>query len=114
LELIYNNSCVMKTDIHPTYYEKAVITCSCGAKHTIGATREKMTVEICSECHPFYTGKEKLVDTAGRVERFKSRQKTAEVKKETAKTKKTLKAKTAKKTVKPAAKKSVKKGKAKK
>ena len=68
----------MKKDIHPTYYEKAVVTCSCGAKHIVGSTREKMTVEICSECHPFYTGKEKLVDTAGRVEKFKSRQKRAE------------------------------------
>lgn len=63
----------MKTDIHPTYYPKATVKCSCGAVHTIGSTREKMTVEICSECHPFYTGKEKLVDTAGRVERFKAR-----------------------------------------
>ena len=63
----------MKTDIHPTYFPKAIVTCSCGAKHTVGSTVEKMTVEICSKCHPFYTGKEKLVDTAGRVERFEAR-----------------------------------------
>jgi len=68
----------MKTDIHPQYSPKAVVTCSCGAKHIFGATREKMTVEICSECHPFYTGKEKLVDTAGRVEKFQKKQKAAE------------------------------------
>ena len=53
----------MKQDIHPKYYTKATATCSCGAKHVVGSTKEKMTVEICSECHPFYTGKEKLVDT---------------------------------------------------
>ncbi|OGY60857.1 MAG: 50S ribosomal protein L31 [Candidatus Colwellbacteria bacterium RIFCSPLOWO2_12_FULL_46_17] len=79
----------MKTDIHPQYSPKAVVTCSCGAKHIFGATREKMTVEICSECHPFYTGKEKLVDTAGRVEKFQARQRTAETKKTAAKAKKT-------------------------
>ena len=79
----------MKTDIHPTYFPKAIVTCSCGAKHTVGSTVEKMTVEICSKCHPFYTGKEKLVDTAGRVEKFKSRLKTADDKKTAAKTKKT-------------------------
>lgn len=67
----------MKTDIHPTYYPKATITCSCGAVHNVGSTREKMTVEICSECHPFYTGKEKLVDTAGRVEKFRARREQA-------------------------------------
>jgi large subunit ribosomal protein L31 len=67
----------MKDDIHPKYFPKATVTCSCGAKHTVGSTREKMTVEICSKCHPFYTGKEKLVDTAGRVEKFKSRQEKA-------------------------------------
>ena len=71
----------MKQDIHPTYYTNAVITCSCGAKHKVGSTKEKMSVEICSECHPFYTGKEKLVDTAGRVEKFKTRQTKASTKK---------------------------------
>jgi len=81
----------MKKDIHPTYYEKATITCSCGAKHIAGATKEKMTVEICSKCHPFYTGKEKLIDTAGRVEKFKSRQKKAETAKTKTKPKKVTK-----------------------
>ncbi len=61
----------MKKNVHPKYYDKAVITCSCGAVFKIGSTREKMQVEICSACHPFYTGKKKIVDTTGRVDRFK-------------------------------------------
>lgn len=73
----------MKKEIHPAYFPKAVVICSCGAKHVIGSTREKMTVEICSKCHPFYTGKEKLVDTAGRVEKFRTRREKAEITKTT-------------------------------
>jgi len=72
----------MKQDIHPKYFSKAVVTCSCGATHKLGSTKEAMAVEICSECHPFYTGKEKLVDTAGRVEKFKTRQVKAKAVKE--------------------------------
>ena len=71
----------MKEKIHPKYYEKATIKCSCGASHIVGSTKEKMEIEICNECHPFYTGKEKLVDTAGRVEKFKSRREKATAKK---------------------------------
>lgn len=63
----------MKTEIHPTYFEKAKVTCACGNSFTIGSTREKIEVEICSACHPFYTGNEKVLDTAGRVEKFKNR-----------------------------------------
>ena len=63
----------MKKDIHPTYYPKAQVTCACGAVFTIGATKPAFEVEICSHCHPFYTGKEKIVDVAGRVEKFKAR-----------------------------------------
>lgn len=62
----------MKAEIHPKYYE-AKIKCACGAVHNIGSAKESMEVEICSHCHPFYTGKEKLVDTAGRVEKFKAK-----------------------------------------
>lgn len=62
----------MKTDIHPQYYQ-AKVTCSCGNSFTVGATVESMRVEICSNCHPFYTGNQKLVDTAGRVEKFQER-----------------------------------------
>ena len=64
----------MKADIHPKYFQNATVTCACGNVFTIGSTKEKISVEICSACHPFYTGNEKIVDTAGRVEKFKARQ----------------------------------------
>lgn len=63
----------MKSGIHPTYFPNAVITCACGNSITTGSTQETIKVELCSHCHPFYTGKQHLVDTAGRVERFKVR-----------------------------------------
>jgi large subunit ribosomal protein L31 len=63
----------MKKDTHPTYYADATVTCACGNTFTAGATIKDITVEICSVCHPFYTGNEKSLDTAGRVERFKAR-----------------------------------------
>jgi len=63
----------MKADIHPTYYTNATFTCACGAVFTMGSTKEKVSVEICSQCHPFYTGAEKVLDAAGRVDRFNSR-----------------------------------------
>jgi len=62
-----------KKDIHPKYYPNAQVKCACGNTFTIGSTKEFMEIEICSQCHPFYTGKEKIVDTAGRVERFRKR-----------------------------------------
>lgn len=64
----------MKKDVHPKYFEGAVIQCACGNKMKIGTTKESVKVEICSNCHPFYTGSQQLIDTAGRVERFKARQ----------------------------------------
>lgn len=63
----------MKNDIHPKYYPQAKVTCACGASFTVGSTLPEIHVEICSQCHPFYTGKQSLVDTTGRVERFKAR-----------------------------------------
>lgn len=63
----------MKTDIHPQYHAKANVTCVCGNAFAIGSTAGEISVEICSACHPFYTGNEKIIDTAGRVEKFKSR-----------------------------------------
>lgn len=63
----------MKPKIHPTYYPEAKVSCACGQSFTVGSTRPEMHVEICSNCHPFYTGKQKLVDTARRVERFTAR-----------------------------------------
>lgn len=63
----------MKKDLHPTYYPHANVICSCGNTFTVGATRPEIRVEICAKCHPFYTGEEKLIDVAGRVEKFKTR-----------------------------------------
>ena len=63
----------MKKDIHPKYHKDAIIQCSCGKVFKIGATKPEMHIEICSACHPFYTGQEKIVDKAGRVEKFKQR-----------------------------------------
>jgi large subunit ribosomal protein L31 len=63
----------MKKNIHPQYYPEAKVYCACGNEFTVGSTLPEIKVEICSNCHPFYTGKEKLVDTKGRVERFKKR-----------------------------------------
>ncbi len=60
----------MKSGIHPKYQE-VTITCACGAKYPTRSTRKSIAVEICSNCHPFFTGKQKLIDTAGRVERFR-------------------------------------------
>jgi large subunit ribosomal protein L31 len=60
----------MKKDIHPPYAE-ATITCACGSTFTTRSTRGSHAVEICAACHPFYTGRQKLLDTAGRVERFR-------------------------------------------
>jgi large subunit ribosomal protein L31 len=62
-----------KEGLHPTYFPDARIICACGFTIPAGGTREKMSVEICSNCHPFYTGEEKLLDVAGRVEKFKTR-----------------------------------------
>lgn len=63
----------MKADIHPKYYPEAKVHCACGNKWTTGSTMPEISVSICSNCHPFYTGKEKLLDTRGRVEKFKKR-----------------------------------------
>ena len=63
----------MKNDIHPKYFANAVAICGCGKKYALGSTVEKIEVEICANCHPFFTGKEKLIDTAGKVEKFKAR-----------------------------------------
>jgi large subunit ribosomal protein L31 len=62
----------MKTDIHPTY-EQAHVRCTCGNEFLTRATRAELHVEVCSNCHPFYTGRQKLMDTGGRVERFNRR-----------------------------------------
>ena len=71
----------MKAGIHPTYHADAKVTCACGNSFVSGSTREALSVEICSVCHPFFTGNEKILDTAGRVERFKQRRAAAGTKK---------------------------------
>lgn len=63
----------MKKEIHGEYIKNAKVTCACGNTFTVGGTQKELSVEICSACHPFYTGAEKTLDTAGRVEKFKSR-----------------------------------------
>ena len=62
----------MKKNIHPKYNKDAKFICACGASFSAGSTTDGLHVEICSDCHPYYTGKSKLVDTAGRVDRFKN------------------------------------------
>jgi large subunit ribosomal protein L31 len=73
----------MKKNIHPKYYPDAKIICACGNVIHAGATVSEMKVEICSACHPFYTGKKKSLDSAGRVDRFKKLTEKATEKKET-------------------------------
>ncbi len=64
----------MKKDIHPDQHLGAKVTCSCGAAFVVASTMPEMKVEICSNCHPFFTGTQKLIDTEGRVDKFKKRQ----------------------------------------
>jgi len=63
----------MKTDIHPAYFPNAAVKCACGNTFTVGSTKESLEVEICSACHPFYSGKGKIVDKLGQVQKFKER-----------------------------------------
>jgi large subunit ribosomal protein L31 len=63
----------MKTKIHPKYYPEARIICACGNTYTTGSTAPELKVDICSQCHPFYTGEQRIVDTAGQVDRFMKR-----------------------------------------
>ena len=60
----------MKKGIHPKYYPEAKVTCSCGNTFAVGSTKETIRTDVCSACHPFFTGEQRLVDTAGQVERF--------------------------------------------
>jgi large subunit ribosomal protein L31 len=64
----------MKTGIHPNYNEEIMVTCACGNTFKSGSTRKEIMVEICSSCHPFYTGQDKVLDAAGRIDKFKKRQ----------------------------------------
>lgn len=63
----------MKEGIHPTYFSDAVVTCVCGHTFKTGSSQKELRVDICSACHPFYTGKQKLIDTEGRIDRFRKK-----------------------------------------
>jgi large subunit ribosomal protein L31 len=64
---------MMKSDIHPKYYSNATVICACGNTWTTGATQQVIRTDVCSACHPFFTGEQRIVDTAGQVERFMRR-----------------------------------------
>lgn len=105
IQILYSSPCYMKKDIHPQYNHNVKVTCSCGNTFTTGSTAENLSIEICSNCHPFYTGKSKVLDTQGRVERFKRMvekkismptTKSKKVKKEATKQKKTAEKKSEK------------------
>jgi large subunit ribosomal protein L31 len=82
----------MKKEIHPDYNKKVKVACSCGATFVVGSTSSDLKTEICSHCHPFYTGKQKLVDSSGNVDRFKKKM---EAKKDASKERKGKKVKRA-------------------
>ncbi|HWE62705.1 MAG TPA: 50S ribosomal protein L31 [Chloroflexota bacterium] len=68
----------MREGIHPTYYHDAQVICACGNTFTTGSTRREVHVDVCSQCHPFYTGQQRIVDRGGQVERFMRRQRRVE------------------------------------
>jgi large subunit ribosomal protein L31 len=68
----------MRKDIHPTYYHDARVVCACGNTFTTGSTKKELHVDVCSQCHPFYTGQQRIVDRGGQVERFMRRQRRVE------------------------------------
>ncbi len=95
----------MKATIHPAYHAKATVTCACGHVFTVGSTVEDIRIELCSTCHPFYTGKQNFVDTGGRIEKFAAKTKASAAKAGTVQGKK---AKIVKRAVHKAAKKAAK------
>jgi large subunit ribosomal protein L31 len=64
----------MKAQMHPQYFDDAQVVCSCGNKFTVGSTKQVIHVELCNNCHPFYTGQARFVDSASRIERFRNKQ----------------------------------------
>ncbi len=76
MKLRYNNH-IMKANIHPNFFENAQVVCVCGNKFTTGSTRESLHVELCYKCHPFYTGEQRFVDSASRIQKFQTKQKKA-------------------------------------
>jgi large subunit ribosomal protein L31 len=68
----------MKTSVHPKYFDKAQVVCVCGNKFTTGSTQESINVELCYNCHPFYTGEQRFVDSASRIQKFQNKQQKAQ------------------------------------
>lgn len=68
----------MKADIHPKYYQEAQVVCACGNTFVTGSTKTKLTVEVCHQCHPIYTGEKRYIDTLGQVDKFEKRKTTAD------------------------------------
>ena len=95
--LINHVNNIMKPSIHPQYNLTATISCACGNTFVAGSTAKEIHTEICSKCHPFYTGKQKFLDIAGNVDKFKKRTATAGTIKATVKVKKERKARSTKK-----------------
>jgi large subunit ribosomal protein L31 len=91
----------MKKDIQPQIYNDCAVTCACGNSFVTSSTKKTLSVEICSACHPFYTGQQKFVDTEGRIDKFAKKQKLSEEKKKETLAKKEEKKKVVKKEVKP-------------
>lgn len=67
----------MKASIHPQYFDNAQVVCACGNRFTVGSTKELIHVELCNKCHPFYTGEQRFVDSASRIQKFQTKQKVA-------------------------------------
>ncbi|MBI2031837.1 MAG: 50S ribosomal protein L31 [Candidatus Levybacteria bacterium] len=68
----------MKTNVHPQYFENAQVICACGNRFTVGSTKEIIHIELCHKCHPFYTGEQRFVDSASRIQKFQTKQKKAQ------------------------------------
>lgn len=68
----------MKSAIHPQYFDQAQVICVCGNRFTVGSTKDTIHIELCNKCHPFYTGEQKFVDSASRIQKFQQKQQTAE------------------------------------
>jgi large subunit ribosomal protein L31 len=67
----------MNANIHPKYYQNAQVTCACGNRFTVGSTQEFIRIELCNKCHPFYTGEQRFVDAASRIQKFQEKQQVA-------------------------------------
>lgn len=81
----------MKKNIHPQYFNDAVVNCTCGNRFTVGSTKQNIFVEVCHQCHPYYTGKQHFIDTKGKIHAFEKKRKIAEEYQKNIKPKKTTK-----------------------